>query len=82
MKPVLRPSGRKGGFSADALAQLARAVRDASSGQERATARGVRRALGWGRTTTYAALSEAVRRGLIERVGATKGTWYRAAENA
>jgi len=82
VKPVLRPSGRKGGFSADALAQLARAVRDASSGQERATARGVRKALGWGRTTTYAALSEAVRRGLIERVGATKGTWYRAAENA
>jgi len=82
VKPVLRPSGRKGGFSTDALAQLARAVRDASSGQERATARGVRRALGWGRTTTYAALSEAVRRGLIERVGATKGTWYRAAENA
>jgi hypothetical protein len=82
VKPVLRPSGRKGGFSPDALAQLARAVRDASTGQERATARGVRRALGWGRTTTYAALSEAVARGLVERVGATKGTWYRAAGDA
>ena len=82
MRPVLRPSGRKGGFSADALALLACTVRDASTGQERATARGVRRALGWGRTTTYAALSEAVARGLIERVGATKGTWYRAAGEA
>jgi len=82
VKPVLRPSGRKGGFSADALAQLARAVRDASSGQERATARGVRKSLGWGRTTTYAALSEAVARGLVVRMGATKGTWYRAAGDA
>jgi len=82
VKPVLRPSGRKGGFSADAIAQLACAVRDASSGQERATARGVRKALGWGRTTTYAALSEAVARGLIVRMGETKGTWYRAAGEA
>ena len=82
MKGVLRPSGRKGGFSADALAQLAFVVRGASLGQDRATTRGVRRALGWGRTTIYAALSEALARGLIERMGATRSTWYRAAGEA
>jgi uncharacterized membrane protein len=40
----------------------------------------VQEALGWGRSTTHKALAEAVRRGLVERVGRTKGAWYRIPE--
>ena len=79
MKPLLRPSGRKGGFDGDALARLALVVKTASLGQRRVTAAVIRTALGWGRTVVYAALREAVARGLVERVGLTKGTWYRVA---
>ena len=79
MKPVLRPSGRKGGFDAAALARLALVVKTASLGQRRVTAAVIRAALGWGRTVVYDALREAVARGLVERLGQTKGTWYRVA---
>ena len=77
MKPVLRPSGRKGGFDPAALARLALVVKTASLGQRRVTAPVIRAALGWGRTVVYDALREAVARGLVERLGQTKGTWYR-----
>ena len=77
MTPVLRPRGRKGGFDDAALAKLALVVKTASLPPSRATTAVVRAALGWGRSTTHKALVEAVRRGLVERVGATKGTWYR-----
>lgn len=80
MTPVLRPRGRRGGFDDSALARLALVIKTASLGQSRATATVVRAALGWGRTTTHKAIAEAVRRGLVERVGATKGTWYRIPE--
>jgi len=79
VKPVLRPSGRKGGFDPAALARLALVIKTASLGQRRATAPVIRAALGWGRTVTYDALREAVARGLVERLGQTKGTWYRVA---
>ena len=77
MKPLLRPSGRKGGFDPAALARLALVVKTASLGQRRVTAAVIRAALGWGRTVVYDALREAVARGLVERMGKTKGTWYR-----
>jgi hypothetical protein len=77
VKPVLRPSGRKGGFDPAALARLALVIKTASLGQRRATAPVIRAALGWGRTVVYDALREAVARGLVERVGLTKGMWYR-----
>lgn len=77
MTPVLRPRGRRGGFDDAALAKLALVVKTASLPPSRATAAVVQSALGWGRSTTHKALVEAVRRGLVERVGATKGTWYR-----
>jgi uncharacterized membrane protein len=77
MTPVLRPRGRRGGFNDAALAKLTLVVKAASLGQGRATSAVIRAALGWGRTMTFTALAEAVRRGLVERVGATKGTWYR-----
>ena len=79
MKPLLRPSGRKGGFDDAALAHLALVVKTASLVQRRVTAAVIRAALGWGRTVVYDALREAVARGLVERVGLTKGTWYRVA---
>ena len=79
MKPLLRPSGRKGGFDPAALAKLALVVKTASLGQRRVTAPVIRAALGWGRTVVYDALREAVARGLVERLGTTKGTWYRVA---
>ena len=82
MKPVLRPRGRKGGFDGDALARLALVVKTASLGQRRVTAPVIRAALGWGRTVVYDALREAVARGLLERMGKTKGTWYRVPVNA
>lgn len=77
MTPVLRPRGRKGGFDDAALARLALVVKTASLGQSRATTAVIRAALGWGRTTMHKALAEAVRRGLVEKVGSTKGAWYR-----
>ncbi len=77
MTPVLRPRGRKGGFDDSALARLALVVKTASLPPSRATAAAVQEALGWGRTTTHKALAEARRRGLVEKVGATKGAWYR-----
>jgi len=77
MTPVLRPRGRKGGFDDAALAKLALVVKTASLAPSRATAAVVQAALGWGRSTTHKALVEAVRRGLVERVGRTKGAWYR-----
>ena len=80
MTPVLRPRGRMGGFDDAALARLALVVKTASLPPSRATAAVVQEALGWGRSTTHKALAEAVRRGLIARVGATKGTWYRIPE--
>jgi hypothetical protein len=80
MTPVLRPRGRRGGFDDAALARLALVVKTASLPPSRATAAVVQEALGWGRSTTHKALAEAVRRGLVERVGATKGTWYRIPE--
>ncbi len=80
MTPILRPRGRKGGFDDAALAKLAIVVKTASLPPSRATAAVVQAALGWGRSTTHKALAEAVRRGLVERVGATKGTWYRIPE--
>lgn len=76
MTPVLRPRGRKGGFDDAALARLALVVKTATLGHSRATASLIQQSLGWGRSTTHKALAEAVRRGLIARVGATKGTWY------
>ena len=80
MTPVLRPRGRRGGFDDAALARLTLVIKTASLGQSRATATVVRAALGWGRTTTHKAIAEAVRRGLVERVGRTKGAWYRIPE--
>lgn len=80
MTPVLRPRGRKGGFDDAALAKLALVVKTSSLGHSRATANLIQQSLGWGRSTTHKALAEAVRRGLVERVGATKGTWYRIPE--
>ena len=80
MTPVLRPRGRKGGFDDAALARLALVVKAASLGQGRATTAVIRAALGWGRTTMHKAIAEAVRRGLVEQVGATKGAWYRIPE--
>ncbi len=80
MTPILRPRGRKGGFDDAALAKLAIVVKTASLPPSRATAAVVQAALGWDRSTTHTALAEAVRRGLVERVGATKGTWYRIPE--
>ena len=77
MKPIIRASGRKGAFSDEALATLALVVKTASLPPSRATAAVVQAALGWGRSTTHKALVEAVRRGLVERVGRTKGAWYR-----
>lgn len=77
MTPVLRPRGRRGGFDDAALARLALVVKTASLGHSRATTAVVQAALGWGRSTTHKALVEAVRRGLVERVGRTKGAWYR-----
>lgn len=77
MTPVLRPRGRRGGFDDAALARLALVIKTASLPHSRATAAVVQEALGWGRSTTHKALVEAVRRGLVERVGTTKGTWYR-----
>jgi len=77
MTPVLRPRGRKGGFDDSALAKLALVVKTASLPPSRATAAVVQSALGWGRSTTHKALREAVARGLVERVGRTKGAWYR-----
>ena len=80
MTPLLRPRGRKGGFDDAALAKLAIVVKTASLPPSRATAAVVQSALGWGRSTTHKALAEAVRRGLVERVGRTKGAWYRIPE--
>ena len=80
MTPLLRPRGRKGGFDDAALAKLALVVKTASLHPSRATAAVVQAALGWGRSTTHKALVEAVRRGLVERVGRTKGAWYRIPE--
>jgi len=77
MKAVIRPRGRQGGFDDAALATLALVVKTASLGHSRATASLVQQSLGWGRSTTHKALTEAVRRGLVERVGRTKGAWYR-----
>ena len=77
MTPVLRPRGRKGGFCDEALGRVALVVKTASLPPSRATAAVVRSALGWGRTTTHKALAEAMRRGLVEKVGSTKGAWYR-----
>ena len=77
MKPIIRASGRKGAFSDDALTRLALVVKTASLAHSRATTSVVQAALGWGRSTTHKALVEAVRRGLVERVGRTKGAWYR-----
>lgn len=77
MTPLLRPRGRKGGFDDAALAKLALVVKTASLPPSRATAAVVQAALGWGRSTTHKALVEAVRRGLVERIGRTKGAWYR-----
>jgi hypothetical protein len=77
MTPVLRPRGRKGGFDDAALARLALVVKAASLGQSRATTEVIRAALGWGRSTTHKALAEARRRGLVEKMGSTKGAWYR-----
>ena len=78
MTPVLRPRGRKGGFDDAALARLALVVKTASLPPSRATAAVVQSALGWGRSTTHKALAEARRRGLVEKMGSTKGAWYRA----
>ena len=80
MKAVIRASGRKGAFSDEALTRLALVVKTASLGHSRATASLVQQSLGWGRSTTHKALTEAVRRGLVERVGRTKGAWYRIPE--
>jgi hypothetical protein len=80
MTPLLRPRGRKGGFDDAAMARLALVVKTASLGHSRATASLVQQSLGWGRSTTHKALAEAVRRGLVERVGRTKGAWYRIPE--
>lgn len=77
MTPVLRPRGRRGGFDDAALSRLALVIKTASLPPFRATAAVVQAALGWGRSTTHKALVEAVRRGLVERVGRTKGAWYR-----
>ncbi len=77
MTPVLRPRGRKGGFDDAALARLALVVKTASLPPSRATAAVVQEALGWGRSTTHKALAEARRRGLVEKMGSTKGAWYR-----
>lgn len=80
MRAVIRASGRKGAFSDEALATLALVVKTASLPPSRATAAVVQAATGWGRSTTHKALVEACRRGLVERVGVTKGTWYRIPE--
>ena len=77
MTPLLRPRGRRGGFDDAALARLALVVKTASLAHSRATASLIQQSLGWGRSTTHKALVEAVRRGLVERVGRTKGAWYR-----
>lgn len=77
MKAVIRASGRKGAFSDEALATLALVVKTAFLGHSRATASLIQQSTGWGRSTTHKALAEAVRRGLVERVGRTKGAWYR-----
>jgi DNA-binding IclR family transcriptional regulator len=77
VKAVIRPRGRQGGFDDAALATLALVVKTASLPPSRATAAVVQAATGWGRSTTHKALVEAVRRGLVERVGRTKGAWYR-----
>jgi hypothetical protein len=77
MKAVIRPRGRKGGFDDAALATLALVVKTASLGHSRATASLIQQSLGWGRSTTHKALAEARTRGLVEKVGSTKGAWYR-----
>jgi len=77
MTPLLRPRGRKGGFDDAAMARLALVVKTASLGHSRATASLVQQSLGWGRSTTHKALAEARTRGLVEKVGSTKGAWYR-----
>ena len=80
MTPLLRPRGRRGGFDDAALARLALVVKTASLGHSRATASLIQQSTGWGRSTTHKALVEACRRGLVERVGRTKGSWYRIPE--
>lgn len=80
MTPIIRASGRKGAFSDEALTRLALVVKTASLPPSRATAAVVQAATGWGRSTTHKALVEACRRGLVERVGRTKGSWYRIPE--
>jgi len=80
MTPILRPRGRKGGFDEAALATLALVVKTASLVPSRATVAVIRAATGWGRSTAHKALIEACRRGLVERVGRTKGSWYRIPE--
>lgn len=80
MTPLLRPRGRKGGFDDAALARLALVVKTASLGHSRATASLIQQSLGWGRSTTHKALAEARTRGLVEKVGSTKGAWYRIPE--
>lgn len=80
MRAIIRASGRKGAFSDEALATLALVVKTASLPPSRATAAVVQAATGWGRSTTHKALVEACRRGLVERVGRTKGSWYRIPE--
>ena len=80
MTPLLRPRGRKGGFDDAALARLALVVKTASLPPSRATASLVQQSLGWGRSTTHKALAEARTRGLVEKVGSTKGAWYRIPE--
>ena len=80
MKPIIRASGRKGAFSERALADVVLVVKTASFPPLRATVSWVQLATGWGTSTVRKALAEAVRRGLLERVGRTKGAWYRIPE--
>lgn len=53
------------------------ALDDALLTMSRPTVAALRLRLGWSRQKTYEAIREAVRLGMIERVGVTKWTWFR-----